>query len=78
MQYSNPLAIRCFSPTSFSSSTPPNAFVILNPGESSAPIARPSTRIDDTSTTRFTPASFAASTRCTTPSLSTARAAADI
>mmetsp|Transcript_38319 Transcript_38319/g.61474 ORF Transcript_38319/g.61474 Transcript_38319/m.61474 type:complete len:201 (-) Transcript_38319:301-903(-) len=78
MVYSRPLACRYFSPTNFSSSTPPKAFVILNPGESVAPMVRPSVRIEETSTTRLTPAAFAASTMCTTPSLSTACAAAPI
>ena len=78
MTYSTPDACRCFSPTSFSSSTPPKALVILNPGESAAPMARPSVRMDDMRTTRLTPAVLAASTMCTTPSLSTAWAAVDI
>ena len=78
MTYSTPDACRCFSPTSFSSSTPPKALVILNPGESAAPMARPSVRMDDMRTTRLTPAALAASTMCTTPSLSTAWAALDI
>eukprot|EP00982_Pelagococcus_subviridis_P011410 31084-Pelagococcus_subviridis.AAC.4 len=54
MTYSSPLPCKYFSPTSFSSRTPPNAFVILNPGDPSAPIARPSVRMEDTSTSRFT------------------------
>mmetsp|Transcript_4604 Transcript_4604/g.11634 ORF Transcript_4604/g.11634 Transcript_4604/m.11634 type:complete len:290 (-) Transcript_4604:160-1029(-) len=78
MTYSTPLACRCFSPTSFSSSTPPNALVILKPGVSAAPMARPSVRMEEMSTTRLTPAALAASVRCTTPSLSTACAAAPI
>ena len=79
MQYSTPESMSALSPTSFSSKTPPNALVILNPGESSAPIARPSVRMEEMSTIRFTvPLRFAASTKCTTPSLSTARAAAAI
>ena len=51
MVYSRPDARRYFSATSFSSRTPPKAFVMTKPGDFSWPQARPLVRIDDTITT---------------------------
>mmetsp|Transcript_53529 Transcript_53529/g.120670 ORF Transcript_53529/g.120670 Transcript_53529/m.120670 type:complete len:247 (-) Transcript_53529:353-1093(-) len=71
MVKSRPESRRYFSATSFSSSTPPKAFVIWKPALLSWPQARAFVRIEDTSTTFLTPAFFAASTNAMVPRLST-------